>query len=164
MSENKWFRELPVDWKAQRLKTVATYCVSNVDKVPSDDEFPVRLCNYTDVYHNDYISADMNLMETTATFGEIKKFGLAVHDIVITKDSEDWRDIAVPAMVIDTAPDLVCGYHLAIIRPTASKLFAPFLLRLLQSSAVNQQFQIAASGVTRYGLPKDSVKNNFPIV
>ena len=99
----------------------------------------------------------MGLMETTATAEEISRFGLEVHDVVITKDSEDWRDIAVPAMVVETAPDFVCGYHLAVIRPKADRLYGPYLLRLLQSTAVNQQFQIASSGVTRYGLPKSAI-------
>lgn len=153
----EWFSDVPNHWQAKRLKTEARYCVSNVDKIPSDDELPVRLCNYTDVYYNDLITPDMELMETTATVEEIRKFGLRVNDVLITKDSEEWSDIAVPAMVAETAPDLVCGYHLAIIRPIADRLHGKFLLRVLQSSAVNQQFQIAASGVTRYGLPKSSI-------
>lgn len=153
----QWLGSLPKHWSLRRLKATATYCVSNVDKVPAEDEVPVRLCNYTDVYYNDYIQPEMGLMETTATLEEIRKFGLRVNDVVITKDSEDWRDIAVPAMVTKTASDLVCGYHLAIVRPSVGRLHGPYLLRLFQSSAVNQQFQITASGVTRYGLPKSAI-------
>lgn len=156
-SDIQWLALLPRHWDAKRLKMEATYCVSNVDKVPDDTELPVRLCNYTDVYYNDHVYPEMGLMETTATAEEIRKFGLHVNDVVITKDSEEWSDIAIPAMVTETAPDFVCGYHLAIIRPKADRLYGPFLLRLLQSSAVNQQFQIAASGVTRYGLPKSAI-------
>lgn len=156
-SDVEWFGELPSHWQAKRLKTEASYCVSNVDKVPSDEELPVRLCNYTDVYYNDQITPDMELMETTATAEEIRKFGLRVNDVLITKDSEEWSDIAVPAIVAETASDLVCGYHLAIIRPAEGHLHGKYLLRVFQSSAVNQQFQIAASGVTRYGLPKSSI-------
>lgn len=156
-SDIQWLAFLPKHWDAKRLKTEATYCVSNVDKVPDDSELPVRLCNYTDVYYNDHLYPEMGLMETTATAEEIRKFGLRVNDVVITKDSEEWSDIAIPAMVTKTTPDFVCGYHLAIIRPNEDRLHGPFLLRLLQSSAVNQQFQIAASGVTRYGLPKSAI-------
>jgi type I restriction enzyme S subunit len=52
---------------------------------------------------------------------------------------------------------LVCGYHLAIIRARTKVLCGDYLLRAFQSCAVNQQFQLAASGVTRYGLPKSSI-------
>ncbi len=153
----QWLGDVPEGWEVKRLKTSATCWVSNVDKVPAEDELPVCLCNYTDVYYNDYITPDMGLMETTATADEIRRFGLHVGDVVITKDSEEWSDIAVPALVTQSAPELVCGYHLAIIRSHANKLYGDYLLRAFQSCAVNQQFQIAASGVTRYGLPKSSI-------
>ncbi len=153
----EWLGDVPEGWDVKRLKTSATCWVSNVDKVPNEDELPLRLRNYTDVYYNDHITPDMGLMETTATANEIRRFGLLVGDVVITKDSEEWSDIAVPALVKQTASDLVCGYHLAIIRSHANKLYGDYLLRAFQSCAVNQQFQIAASGVTRYGLPKASI-------
>ncbi len=156
-SDVEWLGEVPEHWEAKRLKTSANYWVSNVDKVPSEEESPVRLCNYTDVYYNDHIRPNMGLMETTATTDEIHRFGLRVGDVVITKDSEEWNDIAVPALVVESAPDLVCGYHLAIVRPKLSALLGRYLLRTFQACAVNQQFQVAASGVTRFGLPKSSI-------
>lgn len=153
----EWLGDVPENWQVKRLKTSALCWVSNVDKVPAEDELPVRLCNYTDVYYHDHITPDMGLMETTATADEIRRFGLRKGDVLITKDSEEWSDIAVPALVKESAPDLVCGYHLAIIRPFAEELCGDYLLRAFQSCAVNRQFQVAASGVTRYGLPKSSI-------
>ena len=152
-----WLGEIPQHWKVNRLKNVATYWMSNVDKISREDEQPVRLCNYTDVYHHDHINGDMDLMQSTATPDEIDRFGLQTGDIVITKDSEDWSDIAVPALVTETASDLVCGYHLAIIRRMKLILDSHFAFRLLQAGSVNQQFQVAATGVTRYGIPKSSI-------
>lgn len=39
-----------------------------------------------------------------------------------------------------------------------------FLLRAFQSGAVNQQFRVAATGVTRYGLPKSCIGGaSFPL-
>ena len=84
----EWLGNVPAHWEITRLKDVANYWVSNVDKVATDDELPVRLCNYTDVYYHDYIRPDMGLMETTATAQEINRFGLQVDDVVITKDSD----------------------------------------------------------------------------
>lgn len=153
----EWLGNVPEHWEVKRLKTSANYWVSSVDKVPSEDELPVQLCNYTDVYYNEFIRPNMGLMETTATPEEIRRFGLRVGDVVITKDSEEWNDIAVPALVEESAPDLVCGYHLAIVRPHATILLGRYLLRAFQSCAINQQFQISASGVTRYGLPKSAI-------
>ena len=153
----EWLGTVPDHWEVKRLKGAATYWVSNVDKVAADGEASVRLCNYTDVYYHDHIRPNMGLMETTASLDEIRRFGLVVGDVVITKDSEEWSDIAVPALVVESSSDLVCGYHLAIVRPSEPRLIGTFLLRLFQACAVNQQFQVAATGVTRYGLPKSAI-------
>jgi type I restriction enzyme S subunit len=153
----RWVGEVPSHWQVTRLKNVADYWVSNVDKVAAEGEEPVRLCNYTDVYYNEHLHPNLSLMQTTATAAEIRRFHLQVGDVVITKDSEEWSDIAVPALVTDTAPDLVCGYHLAIVRPRQSRLYGAFLQRLFQAAGVNTQLQLSASGITRYSLPKSAI-------
>ena len=141
-------------WELKPLRALAECRVSNVDKVPSEDEEPVRLCNYTDVYNSEFIHPRMDFMRATATEMEIEGFGLHVGDVVITKDSETWKDIGVPALVTDTADDLVCGYHLALLRPKADVICGRFLFRAIQARQVQVQFEIAAKGMTRYGLPK----------
>lgn len=148
---------LPDGWRRMPLKATSDFAVSNVDKHSFDDELPVRLCNYTDVYKNDRISADMDLMTATATPQEIERFRLEVGDVVITKDSESWNDIAIPAYVEGTADNFICGYHLAFIRPRRDVLDGRFLLWCLQSRPVALQFELEATGVTRYGLPKDAI-------
>ncbi len=148
---------MKVGWKHKRLKFAASYFVSNVDKHSEKDELPVRLCNYTDVYYNERIHPRMELMRATASLVEIEKFRLEKGDVIITKDSEEWQDIAVPALVEESAPDLICGYHLAVVRPEKRSLIGEFLLRAFQSGAINHQFRVASNGVTRYGLPKEAI-------
>jgi len=140
------------------LQTVAELRVSNVDKHTKEGEFPVRLCNYTDVYKNTVIAEDMPFMAATATREEIDAFRLHVGDVIITKDSEDWRDIGVPAFVAETADDLVCGYHLAILRPRPKVAVGRFLAYALQCRGVVTQLSLAATGVTRYGLSHGAIK------
>lgn len=139
------------------LRAGADFTVSNVDKIPADDELPVRLCNYTDVYNNEFITPEMEFMRSTATPDEIKKFGLRVGDVAITKDSESWDDIGIPALIVRTADDLVCGYHLALLRPNADKFDGRFLFRCLQAKAIRVQLELAANGITRFGIPKDEI-------
>lgn len=152
-----WRARIPKNWTVQPLRSVADYAVSNVDKNLSDEEIPVRLCNYTDVYNNEMIHLAMDFMAGTASEAEIEKFRLFVDDVVITKDSESWDDIAVPALVTETADDLVCGYHLAMIRPHREKLIGAFLLRCLQSKTLRIQLELAANGITRFGIPKNAI-------
>ncbi|MFH1419663.1 MAG: restriction endonuclease subunit S [Planctomycetota bacterium] len=157
MSYLAWVNSLPKSWEAKPLRAMADYVVSNVDKVPGNDEAPIRLCNYTDVYNNEFITLALNFMHATATEDEIAKFGLQVDDVIITKDSESWDDIGVPALVRETADDLVCGYHLALLRPRHERIAGTFLLRCLQAKAIRVQLEIAANGVTRFGLPKSDI-------
>jgi type I restriction enzyme S subunit len=152
-----WAKDLPDSWMAKPLRAIADCRVSNVDKVPIDGEVPVRLCNYTDVYNNEFINLDLDLMPATATNAEIEKFGLAVNDVAITKDSESWDDIGIPALVRETADDLVCGYHLALIRPRNQHMDGTFLFRCLQAKPVRVQLELAANGVTRFGIPKSAI-------
>jgi type I restriction enzyme, S subunit len=147
----------PNNWQITPIKAIAQYLVSNVDKHSHENEVNIRLCNYTDVYKNEKISLDMNFMHATATPEEISKFHLEVDDVVITKDSESWKDIAVPTYIAETSDDLICGYHLAIVRPNKQKLNGRFLFRCLQSRPVALQLELASTGVTRYGLPKGAI-------
>ena len=139
------------------IKGFASVLVSNVDKLTSEGELPVRLCNYTDVYKNEFITPALNLMHASATTDEISRFRLQTNDVVITKDSESWDDIAVPALVIDTSDDLVCGYHLAIIRPEQSRIRGRYLFRCLQARSVRLQLELAATGITRFGLSRTDI-------
>ena len=151
-----WLGDIPVHWEVRRLGTVVEMRVSNVDKHSREDETPVRLCNYVDVYKNERISNSMPFMEATATTAEVERFGLQGNDVLITKDSETWDDIGVPALVSDSADDLLCGYHLALLRPR-SGTSGPYLARLLQSEAISNQFRVRANGVTRFGLTYDAI-------
>jgi type I restriction enzyme S subunit len=152
-----WTDTLPDGWNAKPLRSTVDYVVSNVDKVPAADEIPVRLCNYTDVYSNEFITLALPFMQATATEDEIAKFGLRVDDVAITKDSESWDDIGVPALVRETASDLVCGYHLALLRPRKQQIDGAFLFRCLQAKPVRVQLELAANGVTRFGIPKSEI-------
>ena len=108
------------------LKRLAAIHSSNVDKVVENDEIPIRLCNYVDVYHNDQIHPALEFSSGSAKQSEIDRFGLRPGDVLITKDSETPNDIAVPALVIQSTDDLVCGYHLALLRPNPSRLSGRF--------------------------------------
>jgi len=153
-----WTSGLPNEWSVKPLRALAKYWVSNVDKIPSDDEMPVRLCNYSEVYKNEFVTLNLEFMWGTATKAEILKFRLAINDVVITKDSEDWNDIGVPALVCETTDDLICGYHLAILRPNDGRILGRFLFRCLQAKPVRAQLELAASdGVTRFGLSKSEI-------
>ena len=153
-----WLGDVPAHWEVRRLRTVAEMRVSNVDKHSKEGELPVRLCNYVDVYKNDRIAQAMPFMRATASWDEVERFRLRRDDVLITKDSETWNDIGVPALVTESADDLVAGYHLALLRPTDAILGA-YLTRALQSKLVAYQFHVVANGVTRFGLTHQAIQS-----
>ncbi len=155
----EWLGDVPERWEVRRLRNAVGVRVSNVDKHTKDDEQPVRLCNYVDVYKNDRIRSGMSFMCATATVDEIERFRLRTGDVLITKDSEAWNDIGIPALVEETADDLISGYHLALLRPFEGCVEGGYLFRVLQSTGVAYQFHVEANGVTRYGLSHNAIKS-----
>ena len=141
------------------MKFTAFSWPSNVDKHIKDEELPVKLCNYVDVYNNEFITYELSFMPGSATATEISKFSLKQGDILITKDSESWDDIAVPALVTEEMDDVVCGYHLSMIRSDPNLFDSRYLFRLFCSKLLNYQFKVEANGVTRFGLPTAAIDN-----
>ena len=146
-----WPATEPARWSLRRLRHLADIRPSNVDKKSVDGEANVRLCNYTDVYYNDSITSDMSFMPATAPLAQVKRFELRPDDVLVTKDSETPADIAIAAHVRDELPGVLCGYHLAILRPLPH-VDGRFLVYALQSRPLAAQTEVAASGVTRFAL------------
>lgn len=155
----EWLGDVPEHWEVALLKHVADVRFSGVDKHSHDDETPVRLCNYTDVYRNDRITGNMDLMPATATSAEIARLTLKAGDVILTKDSETPDDIGVPAWVPEDLPGVVCAYHLGLLRPEPERVLGEFLFRAIGSARIAQQFHVLATGVTRFALGKHDVKN-----
>jgi len=149
-----WINNLPPDWETYRVDSVADVLFSNVDKHTLDEEVPVLLCNYVDVYRNEKITGAINFMGASAEPREIKRFQLNRGDVLVTKDSETPDDIAITALVSEELPGVLCGYHLAMLRPRSKRICGPYLAWLHSSKQFRAQYEAKAVGVTRFGLPQ----------
>lgn len=145
------------EWRKTSLGAVAEIRFSNVDKKSHPAEIPVRLCNYMDVYANDYVRSDFDFMAATAARLEIQKFRVDAGDVIITKDSETPDDIGIPAVVEHSIDNLVCGYHLALIKPRRDQVDSIFLAKQLASLELASYFSRRANGSTRYGLSSKTI-------
>jgi len=155
---------IPRHWEMKSLKQIANVRLSGVDKHSFEGEIPVRLCNYNEVYGHNYITPDLEFMRATASESEVENFSLCAGDVVITKDSESWKDIGVPAFVPKNLDGVICGYHLALIRPRSEIIQGEFLFRAFSAPANSDQFNRLANGITRYGLSKYAIANSvFPV-
>lgn len=145
------------EWQSYSLSQLADIRISNVDKKSKPGEHPVLLCNYMDVYSNEYITVGLEFMESTASSVEVAKFKVDEGDVLITKDSETPFDIGIPSVVVDKITDLVCGYHLALIKPNTGMVSPVFLSKQLGSENVSSYFARVAAGSTRYGLSNGAI-------
>ena len=107
--------EVPEGWQLVRLGDVSEVTFSSVDKRPVEGEYPVRLCNYTDVFYQREIRRDMDFMSATASEVECQRWSLKKGDVLFTKDSETPDEIGIPSYVTEDMPNVLCGYHLARI-------------------------------------------------
>lgn len=148
-------------WRHNSLSSIVEVIVSPVDKKFESDEIEVELCNYTDVYQNNYITSRIKFMRATAKEAEIEKYLLKKGDVVITKDSETPGDIAVSALVSEDLNNVLCGYHLAILRPNKHLVDSEFLNFLFSMPSTRYYFFTLATGATRFGLSIGGIKKAY---
>ena len=129
-----------------KLSDVAKVEISSVDKKAKDGETPVRLCNFTDVYHNWAITSDMacSFMEASANSKEIEKFTIKKGQVAFTKDSETRDDIGIPTYIADDFEDVILGYHCALITPDETKLCGKYLNAFMHSAYIQKYFELNA--------------------
>ena len=149
----------PKGWSWASIGDVAKLSFSSVDKKSVEGENAVRLCNYMDVFYNRRIREGMPFMASTASDSDIKKFTLNKGDVVLTKDSETPEEIAFAAVIDEQIENLVCGYHLAVLRPDKAKVTGEYLMSAINFYPNHHQFVRLANGATRFGLGIDSLNN-----
>ena len=155
---------IPKSWKITELSKVSMILSSNVDKKTIENETSVSLCNYTDVYKNLIITREINFMKASAKKSEINKFLIKKDDVIITKDSETPDDIAISSYVSEDFDNVLCGYHLSIIRSNKSVVDGKFLSLFFKLDYTRHRFSILANGTTRFGLNLKEIENSKILV
>ena len=148
--------------KKYKLSDVAKVEISSVDKKTKDCETPVKLCNFTDVYHNWAITTEMadNFMEATANAKEIEKFTIRKGQVAFTKDSETRDDIGIPTYIADDFENVLLGYHCALITPDESKISGKYLNAFMHSAYIQKYFELNATGSgMRYTLSLETLQS-----
>ena len=78
-------------------------------------------------------------MDASATASEIERFEIQGGDVLVTKDSETPDDIAIAALVAESLPGILCGYHSAMIRPRSNRVRGEFIYWLHASKEFRGQ-------------------------
>ena len=154
-----WGRCRP-DWKITRLKCIAEVRPSGVDKSIEDGQIPMRFLGTDTVYNTSEIHNSLELQATTASSSEREKFALLEGDIIVTKDSVVPTRIADVAIVTEPLDNVVCGYHLFLVRVDEANHVARYHYYYLASIA-RQYFLCKAQGTTIIGISKDAVSTAY---
>ena len=149
--------------KKYKLSEVAKVEISSVDKKTKENETLVRLCNFTDVYHNWAITKELSdkFMVASANSNEIEKFSIKKGQVAFTKDSETRDDIGIPTYIADDFDNVLLGYHCALITPTPdeSKVSGKYLNAFMHSAYIQKYFENSASGSgQRYTLSLETIE------
>lgn len=137
-----------MEMKKYRLADIAEIVISSVDKKTKPGEKIVRLCNFTDVYHNwaikqsDYDS----FMVASASDSNINKLSLKKGFVAFTKDSETRDDIGISTYIADDFDDVVLGYHCALAKPNEKIVYGKYLNAFMSSDYIKKYFELNATG------------------
>lgn len=150
-----------MELKKYKLSEVAKVEISSVDKKTKENETLVRLCNFTDVYHNWAITMELSdkFMTASANSNEIAKFSIKKGQVAFTKDSETRDDIGIPTYIADDFDNVLLGYHCALITPDESKVCGKYLNAFMHSDYIQKYFENSASGSgQRYTLSLETIE------
>ncbi len=149
-----------VELTKYKLRDIASVIISGVDKKTNDNESPIKLCNFVDVYHNWAITKSLynSFMEATAKPIEIERFKLCKGQVALTKDSETRDDIGIATYIADDFDDVLLGYHCALVTPNNNIVDSRYLNAFLHSNYILKYFELNATGSgMRYTLSNNTL-------
>ncbi len=104
------------EWVEKTLGEIGEITGAGVDKKIRPNESPVRLVNYLDVYHKDFIYSEHLNHWVSAPSAQLKRCAVRTGDIFFTPSSEMPYDIAVSAVAMEDIPDAAYSYHVVRLR------------------------------------------------
>ncbi len=151
--------KLPESWEKVKLGDLGEFKTSNVDKKIKEEEIPVKLINYMDVYRHNFITKKLELMNVTANRHQFVTNKVMKGDVLFTPTSETPDDIGHSAVVLEDIENTLYSYHLIRLRFKNHDLMdIKFKGYVFNSRIVLHQFEILATGVTRFTLSKEDFK------
>ena len=149
------------EWRELKLSDLGEFKSNGVNKKINQDEKPIALLNYMDVYARKKINkSNLNeLMQVTATDNEILENNIEKNDVFFTPTSETADDIGRVMVIEEDLPGVVYSYHLMRFRPNKNEIYSVFPNYAFSTNYVRKQMEILAQGVQRFVLNRDAFEN-----
>ncbi len=116
LTGKKRFPGFSGEWETKTLGEIGEIKSAGVDKKILEEEEPVRLLNFTDVFKRGFIySNDLNHW-VTAPKSKVKSCDVKQGDVFFTPSSETRDDAGIPAVASEDIPDCCYSYHVVRFR------------------------------------------------
>lgn len=132
-------------WVDIELGKLGKLTGAGVDKTINEEETPVRLLNFLDVYNRDRIFPHELNMWVTASDYKISQCDIRKGDIFLTPSSELPDDIGRSAVAMADINDACYSYHILRLRP-AIELDLVYSAYMLKTSAYEEQIRFLSEG------------------
>lgn len=138
------------EWKKIKIGDIGEFTGNGVDKKIKEDEQTIRLLNFMDIMHLNFIHKNVSKHFVTASKEKIDKCSVKKGDIFLTPSSETRVDIGVSAVAMEDIDDLVYSYHIVRFRPTIKMdlLFRAYIFK--NQKFLNQASTICEGSGKRY--------------
>ena len=110
------FKAFSGEWGEKMLEEIGEISGGGVDKKTNENERPVMLLNYMDVYNKNFIYSYDLKQQTSANNAKIQKCNIEKGDIFFTPSSEVPNDIAKSSVAMESIINGVYSYHLVRLR------------------------------------------------
>ena len=104
------------EWETVKLGDLGIITATGVDKKIRDNEIPIKLLNYLDVFNRNKLYEKEITYMTTATEKQLEKCNIRKGDLFITPSSEDREGIAKSSVAMEDFQDTVYSYHIIRVR------------------------------------------------
>lgn len=146
-------------WRKVKVRDIGTISSAGVDKKINEDETPIRLLNYLDVYRRDFIYSSELSHWVTAKQDKINKCSIRKGDIFFTPTSEVSNDIAISAVVMEDIPDAVYSYHIVRLRLKENWDLKYRAFAFKTDSFFKQSQRLCDGGGQRYVISQENFRN-----
>lgn len=138
------------EWAQTSMGECGQFSGAGVDKTSNPAEPPVRLLNYLDVYHEEFVYPETPSQMVTASAVKQRRCDVQAGDVFFTPTSETPDDIGRSAVSLQDVPGAVYSYHLVRWRPQSS--WDPLFLGYVFSTEHfrSQLIALASGSGTRY--------------
>ena len=110
------FKGFEDKWEIVKLGDIGTITATGVDKKINDNETPIKLLNYLDVFNRNKLYEKEISYMTTATEKQLEKCNIRKGDLFITPSSEDKKGIAKSSVAMEDFKNTVYSYHIIRVR------------------------------------------------